>query len=125
MVIKALNETVYVVLDYLQDAKLSCLNTNCLRGEGHRSTGDIDGLSIIVMASSLCARILDFTSEVAFLNHPSFGHLSLYILSRLLVKKFGTWAAYYSWGTDRCQSITEAVEGGLDEVILARGLEST
>ncbi|XP_038710445.1 uncharacterized protein LOC120005073 isoform X2 [Tripterygium wilfordii] len=99
------------------------------------------------MASSLCARILDFTSEVAFLNHPSFGHLSLYILSRLLVKKFGTWAdslqessddalaeldlleivvsAYYSWGTDRCQSITEAVEGGLDEVILARGLEST
>ncbi|XP_038696051.1 neurochondrin isoform X2 [Tripterygium wilfordii] len=48
--------------------------------------GNTDDLSIIMMASSLCALILDFTSEAALLNQSSFGHTSLRILSQLFVR---------------------------------------
>jgi len=42
--------------------------------------------SILMMASSICALIFDFTSEEALLNHPSFDTSSLNSLSRLIAR---------------------------------------
>ncbi|KAF5726260.1 neurochondrin [Tripterygium wilfordii] len=89
--------------------------------------GNTDDLSIIMMASSLCALILDFTSEAALLNQSSFGHTSLRILSQLFVRSLAHGqessddakaemdlleivASGYSRWTDRYPSITDAVE---------------
>ncbi|GMY29228.1 neurochondrin isoform X1 [Fagus crenata] len=42
--------------------------------------------SILMMASSICALIFDFTSEEALLNHPNFDPSSLNSLSRLIAR---------------------------------------
>ncbi|KAK9280645.1 hypothetical protein L1049_014341 [Liquidambar formosana] len=53
-------------------------------------TEDTDDLSVIMMASSICALIFDCTSEEALLNHPHFDHSTLNSLSRLIVRSLAT-----------------------------------
>ncbi|XP_057959684.1 uncharacterized protein LOC131152081 isoform X2 [Malania oleifera] len=54
-------------------------------------TDDTDDLTIIMMASSLCALLLGYyTSEDALLNHPEFDCSSLHSLSQLIVRSLAT-----------------------------------
>lgn len=48
-------------------------------------TEDSDDLSVIMMASSICALIFDYTSEEALLKHPDFNQKDLNSLTRLIV----------------------------------------
>ncbi|CAN1235639.1 hypothetical protein LINPERPRIM_LOCUS4566 [Linum perenne] len=101
--INGLNETVKVVLEYLQDAKEhgekkgnDLLASVRLLGRMEESAC-IDLLnalsywaeepndpSVLLMAASICVLILDHTSEVALSNHPNFNSRSLSRLCQLI-----------------------------------------
>ncbi|KAH7859871.1 hypothetical protein Vadar_006535 [Vaccinium darrowii] len=49
-------------------------------------TSDIDDLSVIMMASTICVIIFDSTSEEALLQHPGFDRRLLIGLSQLIVR---------------------------------------
>ncbi|PSS01101.1 Neurochondrin like [Actinidia chinensis var. chinensis] len=53
-------------------------------------TGNTDDLSVIMMASTICALIFDSTSEEALLQHPNFDHSNLIHLSRLIARSLAT-----------------------------------
>lgn len=53
-------------------------------------TGDTDDLSVIMMASTICALIFDSTSEEALLQNPSFDRRLLIGLSQLIVRSLAT-----------------------------------
>lgn len=53
-------------------------------------TEDSDDLSVIMMASSICALIFDYTSEEALLKHPDFNQKDLNSLTRLIVRSLAT-----------------------------------
>ncbi|KAF5936268.1 hypothetical protein HYC85_027397 [Camellia sinensis] len=92
-------------------------------------TGDKDDLSVIMMASSICALIFDSTSEEALLQHQSFDRSDLISLSQLIVRSLAICgqemmsddakaeadlhqivASGYSRWADRFPHIREAVE---------------
>ncbi|KAM3711340.1 hypothetical protein ACJW31_01G101300 [Castanea mollissima] len=65
--------------------------------------------SILMMASSICALIFDFTSEEALLNHPSFDTSSLNSLSRLIARSLALYEQ------DMCDDAKE--EADLHEIV--------
>ncbi|KAK4551229.1 hypothetical protein RGQ29_032450 [Quercus rubra] len=67
--------------------------------------------SILMMASSICALIFDFTSEEALLNHPSFDTSSLNSLSRLIARSLALYEQ------DMCDDAKE--EADLHEIVTA------
>ncbi|KAM3325471.1 neurochondrin [Capsicum chacoense] len=89
----------------------------------------MDDVSIIMMASSICSLILDFTSEEALLNHRDFTSGNISSLSKLIERSFGMCgqdlisddakaeldlfqiitSAYSSWA-DRFPRIRQAIE---------------
>ncbi|KAG8656828.1 hypothetical protein MANES_03G012200v8 [Manihot esculenta] len=72
-------------------------------------TEDANDPSILTMASSICALLLDYTSEEALLNHPNFGSSSLDHLARLIARSL----------TFSEQGMSDAVRGesGLLEIV--------
>lgn len=48
-------------------------------------------LSVLMMASSICALVFDFTSEEALLNHPDLSSSCLNSLSRLIARSLASW----------------------------------
>jgi hypothetical protein len=50
----------------------------------------IEDPSVLMMASSIGALILDFTSEEALLKHPNFDRSSLNSLSRLIARSLAS-----------------------------------
>lgn len=55
----------------------------------------VDDPSIIMMASSICTLLFDFTSEKALLKHPNFDDSSLNSLSRLIARSMASWGQVY------------------------------
>lgn len=55
------------------------------------SAGDTNDPSVIMMASSICTLILDFTSEDALLNHPNLDSNCLISLSQLIARSLASW----------------------------------
>lgn len=53
-------------------------------------SGDTHDLSVIMMASTICALIFDSTSEEALLQNPSFDRRLLIGLSQLIVRSLAT-----------------------------------
>lgn len=51
---------------------------------------DANDLSVIMMASSICALLFDYTSEEALLNHPNFNSNSLSSLYRLIARSLAS-----------------------------------
>lgn len=49
-----------------------------------------DDSSDIMMASSICSLIFDYTSEEALLNHLNFDHRTFNCLSRLIARSLAT-----------------------------------
>ncbi|GLT76142.1 hypothetical protein SLA2020_478180 [Shorea laevis] len=74
-------------------------------------TGDTNDPSVIMMASSICTLILDFTSEDALLNHPNFDSNCLISLSQLIARSLA------SWGQDMSNDVKAEMD--LLEIITA------
>nr|TKS11118.1 hypothetical protein D5086_0000077200 [Populus alba] len=52
--------------------------------------GNANDLSVIIMASSICALIFDYTSEEALLNHPNFDNSSLHNLYKIIARSLAS-----------------------------------
>ncbi|XWS72712.1 hypothetical protein CRYUN_Cryun02cG0064100 [Craigia yunnanensis] len=74
-------------------------------------TENTNDLSVVIMASSICALVFDFTSEDTLLNHPDFSSRCLNSLSRLIARSLA------SWGQD--MSDVAKAEVDLLEIVVA------
>ncbi|XWS70464.1 hypothetical protein CRYUN_Cryun03dG0050600 [Craigia yunnanensis] len=54
-------------------------------------TENTNDLSVIMMASSICTLVFDFTSKDALLNHPDFSSSCLNSLSQLIARSLASW----------------------------------
>ncbi|KAJ6732266.1 NEUROCHONDRIN [Salix purpurea] len=52
--------------------------------------GNANDLSVIIMASSICALIFDYTSEETLLNHPNFDNSSLHNLYKIIARSLAS-----------------------------------
>ncbi|CAK7353824.1 unnamed protein product [Dovyalis caffra] len=52
--------------------------------------GDANDLSVIIMASSICALIFDYASEEALLNHPNFDSNTLHKLYKMIARSLAS-----------------------------------
>ncbi|KAG2691426.1 hypothetical protein I3760_08G008400 [Carya illinoinensis] len=75
-------------------------------------TEDTEDLSVIMMASSICALIFDFTSEKALLNHPNFDGGSLNGLSRLIARSLASGGQDMSEDANAEADLLEIVNAG-------------
>ncbi|KAK6249253.1 hypothetical protein QUC31_020818 [Theobroma cacao] len=74
-------------------------------------TENTNDLSVLMMASSICALVFDFTSEEALLNHPDLSSSCLNSLSRLIARSLASWG----------QDMSDVVKGEMDllEIVTA------
>ncbi|XP_050363674.1 uncharacterized protein LOC126782466 [Argentina anserina] len=70
-------------------------------------TEGVDDPSIIMMASSICTLLFDFTSEKALLEHPNFDDNCLNSLSQLIARSMASWGQDMS---DAAEAETDLVE---------------
>lgn len=75
-------------------------------------TENTNDLSVIVMASSICALVFDFTSEDALLNHPDFSSSCLNSLSRLIARSLASWGQNMSDVAKAEMDLLEIVTAG-------------
>ncbi|XVF48315.1 hypothetical protein PTKIN_Ptkin03bG0180300 [Pterospermum kingtungense] len=75
-------------------------------------TENTDDVSVIVMASSICALVFDFTSEDALLNHPDFSSSCLNSLSRLIARSLASWGQNMSDAAKAEMDLLEIVTAG-------------
>ncbi|XP_021276278.1 neurochondrin isoform X2 [Herrania umbratica] len=74
-------------------------------------TEDTNDLSVVMMASSICTLVFDFTSEDALLNYPDFSSSCLNSLSRLIARSLDSWG----------QDMSDVAKGEMDllEIVTA------
>lgn len=60
------------------------------RGSDLDCSGNANDLSVIIMASSICALIFDYTSEETLLNHPNFDNSSLHNLYKIIARSLAS-----------------------------------
>ncbi|XVE71224.1 hypothetical protein DITRI_Ditri10aG0133800 [Diplodiscus trichospermus] len=75
-------------------------------------TENTSDLSVIMMASSICALVFDFTSEDALLNHPDFSSSCLTSLSRLIARSLASWGQDMSDAAKPEMDLLEIVAAG-------------
>ncbi|KAF3447071.1 hypothetical protein FNV43_RR12251 [Rhamnella rubrinervis] len=81
-------------------------------------TEDIDDPSVIMMASSICTLVFDFTSEEALLSHPGIDNSSLSGLSRLIAKSLAPQKQDVSNDAKANSDLLEIIAAGLSNLIL-------
>ncbi|KAL6212025.1 hypothetical protein ACLB2K_017248 [Fragaria x ananassa] len=75
-------------------------------------TDGVDDPSIIMMASSICTLLFDFTSEKALLKHPNFDDSCLNSLSRLIARSMASWGKDMSDAAEEERDLLEIVTAG-------------
>ncbi|PRQ26677.1 putative neurochondrin [Rosa chinensis] len=84
---------------------------NLLKALAHWTEG-VDDPSIIMMASSICTLLFDFTSEKALLKHPDFDESCLNNLSRLIARSMAAWGQDMSDAAKAETDLLEIVTAG-------------
>ncbi|KAM5564397.1 hypothetical protein ABKV19_018805 [Rosa sericea] len=84
---------------------------NLLKALAHWTEG-VDDPSIIMMASSICTLLFDFTSEKALLKHPNFDDSCLNNLSRLIARSMAAWGQDMSDAAKAETDLLEIVTAG-------------
>ncbi|XP_022729716.1 neurochondrin isoform X2 [Durio zibethinus] len=75
-------------------------------------TENTNDLSVVMMASSICALVFDLTSEDALLNHTDFSSSCLDILSRLITRSLASWGQHMSDVAKEEMDLLEIVTAG-------------
>ncbi|ONI34527.1 hypothetical protein PRUPE_1G485900 [Prunus persica] len=78
-------------------------------------TEGINDPSTIMMASSICALLFDFTSEKALLKHPNFDVSTLDSLSRLIARSLASWGQGMSDAAKSEMDLLEIVTQGYSQ----------
>ncbi|CAL8997016.1 unnamed protein product [Prunus brigantina] len=78
-------------------------------------TEGMNDLSTIMMASSICALLFDFTSEKALLKHPNFDVSTLDSLSRLIARSLASWGQGMSDAAKSEMDLLEIVTQGYSQ----------
>ncbi|CAB4266821.1 unnamed protein product [Prunus armeniaca] len=78
-------------------------------------TEGINDPSTIMMASSICALLFDFTSEKALLKHPNFDDSTLDSLSRLIARSLASWGQGMSDAAKSEMDLLEIVTQGYSQ----------
>lgn len=87
---------------------------NLLKALAHWTEG-VDDPSVIMMASSICTLLFDFTSEKALLKHPNFDDSSLNSLSRLIARSMASWGQDMSDAAKAETDLLEIVTAGYSQ----------